>query len=311
MGFLSSIVKGVGKAVGTVVKSAASVASTAVKAIPGVGQIYDVATSVVGIDPIQAVGNTVGAVVGGGNIGKDIVSGIGDAVSGGLVAAFLPADTAPGNSIPEYGEVPNSVFTYPDGSYAYSTDATCKTYYNPSDMVNPPMNAVVEPNGSLTSIPASLGAKAVYIQTLLDAYGNPLGYNTANTALMAVNNFVSGQQPLSGAQQSNLIALDVVNSDPEALAYTASALQQTTGKSAIDWIGVLGGILSAAKSANIPGVNDAIAKVEGAVVSSALGYANTTFIQKVGKFVTDNVFWILGGVGVVVIAVFALGKSKK
>jgi hypothetical protein len=305
---LGKVAKAVGKVAGSVVKVAAGVVSNVVKAVPVVGQIYNVATSVIGVDPIAAVGGALGS----GLSGKNIVSGLKDGLTGGLVSALFPASVSPGDPLPETSKDPPGVYTYEDGSYAYTVNADGKVVYNPSDIDNPPANAVVEPNGSLSAVPASLGAKAVYIQQLLNSYGDPLGVDKANMILSAVNNFVVGQNPLDGAQQSNLIALDVVNQSPEALSYTAQALQQTTGKSAVDWIALLTGLWNTAKNANIPGVSDAVKKAEDQIVGTVVNVAEESFTYKIGRFFKDNMLLIAGGVlGLVLLIVFLGGKRSR
>lgn len=315
MGFLSGLVKGIGKAVSSVVKVGSKVVSGVVKATPGVGQIYDAATSLVGLDPIEALGNTVGAVTGGGNIKDDIKSGLNDALigSGGLVGVVIPTLLSPGDPLPESTTDSPGVYTYSDGSYAYTVGNDGKVSYNPSDLSNPPVSGSVSANGTITPIPASVSSKAVYIQTLLDSYSNPLGVDKANMTMSAVNNFVTGQNPLDGAQQSNLIALDVVNESPEALSYTAQALSQTTGKSAVDWIAILTGLWNTAKSANIPGVSDALNKVENnVIIPVAQDLAEQTLSQKIACFIKDNLVLCIGGaVGVVLLIVFLAGSKSR
>jgi hypothetical protein len=312
MGFLSKIVKGLGKAATGIVKKAAGLASGLVKAIPGVGQIYETATSIVGFDPIQAVGNTLGAVTGGGNIGKDMLSGLKEAVTGGLVGLVMPTESEPGDPLPDKSTDPPGVYTYKDGSYAYTVNNDGTVSYKPEDLQSPPVSGSVSPNGAITPIPPSVSAKAIYVQELLNSYGDPLGVDKLNMTMSAVNNYVTGQNPLDGAQQSNLIALDVINQDPEALSYTAQALAQATGKNPVDWIALLVGLWNTAKSANIPGVSDALKKVEGGVIVPAVnGIVEETVTQKIARFIKDNMLLVFGGVaGVLLLIVFLSGRRK-
>ncbi|MDH6309786.1 hypothetical protein M2451_002030 [Dysgonomonas sp. PFB1-18] len=315
MGFLSGLVKGIGKAVSTVVKTGSKVVGGVIKATPGVGQIYQAATSLVGLDPVEALGNTIASVTGGGNIGNDIKAGLNEALigSGGLVGVIFPSALQPGEELPQTSADPPGVYTYADGSYAYTVNNNGTVSYNPSDLTNPPVSGSVAPNGSITPIPASLSAKAVYVQTLLDSYSNPLGVDKANMTMSAVNNFVTGQNPLDGVQQSNLIALDVINKDPEALSYTAQALSQATGKSAVDWIAILTGLWNTAKVANIPGVSDTVKRIEGEIlVPTVTNMVEETIVQKISRFIKDNMLLVFGGaVGIILLIVFLSGRSRR
>lgn len=114
--------------------------------------------------------------------------------------------------------------------------------------------------------------------------------------MSAVNNFVAGNQPLDGAQQSNIMALEVVNKDPEALAYTAQALSQATGKSAVNWVAILTGLWNTAKAANIPKVSDSMRKAESQVLDVAVSVAEETAVQKTARIVREYGIWIAGGV---------------
>lgn len=318
MGFFSSVwkgvkntVKSVGKVAGGAVKAVGGVASTAVKAIPGVGQIYDAATTLVGVDPLKAVANTVGGVVGGGNIGKDISAGLQEAITGGLVAAFFPSKVEAGDQLPDTSTDPPGVYTYEDGTYAYTVNPGGKVTYNPADMNAPPATAVESPNGSLSPIPSSVAAKAIYVQQLLDSYGDPLGVDKVNMTMSAVNNYVVGINPLDGKQQSNLIALDVVNKEPEALAYTAQALSQASGKSAVDWIALLTGLWNTAKSANIPGVSDTVKKAEDQMIGVAGQFAAESISQRIARFIRDNMLLVFGGVVLLFgLLFFAFGRRS-
>ena len=72
---LGNVGKAVGKVAGTAVKSVAKVASPLISNVPVVGDVYKTATSLVGVDPVQLLGNSVNALVSGGNIGKALASG--------------------------------------------------------------------------------------------------------------------------------------------------------------------------------------------------------------------------------------------
>lgn len=308
----SGVVKTVGKVASSAVKVVAKVASPVLKATPGVGQIYDAATALVGVDPVVALGNTVGGVIEGGNIGKNISDGLKESVTGGLVSVLFPSKVKPGEELPKTSTDSPGVYTYEDGSYAYTVNADQSVTYNPADLTAPPINAAETPNGSLVALPTTLGAKSQYVQTLLDSYGNPLGVDQANMTLSAVNNYVTGQEPLSGAQQSNLIALDVVNQDPEALAYTAEALAVPTKKKAVDWVALLSGLWNTAKAADIPGVSDALKKAEGQALTVVTGVVEETTAQKLARFIKDNMLLVIGGaVALILLVMFSLGRRTR
>jgi hypothetical protein len=129
--------------------------------------------------------------------------------------------------------------------------------------------------------------------------------------MSAVNNYVTGQNPLDGQQQSNLIALDVINQDPEALGYTAQVLSQATGKPAVDWIALLTGVWNTAKAANIPGVSDALYKVENQVIGVSGSLIQETVSHKIARFISDNMVLVFaGGVGLIFLIVFLVGRRS-
>lgn len=306
---LGSAAKAVGKAAGTTVKAVATVASPLVSKIPVVGEIYDVATNLVGVDPVQLIGNSLGALTSGGNVGNALSSAYKDAQTGGGVVGIVRSSTkSQGEVLPEYSNEEPGVYTYSDGSYAYTVDVDGKVTHAPSDMVQG-VSSVSAANGAILPVPATLGAKQAYVQQLLNAYGDPLGVDKAAMTMSSVNNFVSGSEPLSGAQQSNIIALDVVNSDPEALAYTASALAQATGKSSVDWIAILTGLWNTAKSANIPNVSNAIQKAENQAVGVAVSIAQETAVQKIARIVREYGIWIAGAI--ILLFAFVLSSKKR
>ncbi|MDR0824308.1 MAG: hypothetical protein LBN74_04395 [Prevotella sp.] len=300
-------VKTVGKVAGATVKTVAKVATPLVTKIPIVGDIYGAATKLVGIDPVSLIGNSLGAVVSGGNIGKELASGFKDSQTGGILGILHDSGKDVGDSIPEYSTDAPGIYTYSDGSYAYTVGVDGKVTYQPSDMSSQQLVAET-PNGSLIPIPSSLAAKQAYIQQLLNSYGNPFGVDLAGSSMLAMTNFVSGVEPLSGEQQSNILALDVVNQSPEALAYTAEALAQTTGKNAVDWVAILTGLWNTAKEANIPGVSNWVQNAESKAVDAAMAVAGETVTQKIARFLKDYGFIILGGVAVVTVVVLV---SKK
>lgn len=306
---LGNVAKGVGKVAGTAVKAVATVASPLVSKIPVVGQIYDVATNLVGVDPVQLLGNSVGALTSGGNLGNALSSAYKDAqTGGGLVGIVRNSTKSKDEVLPEYSNESPGIYTYSDGSYAYTVDVDGKVTYAPSDSPQS-ITAVSSANGSLLPVPATLGAKQVYVQQLLNAYGNPLGVDKAAMTMTSVNNFVSGSEPLSGAQQSNIMALDVVNSDPEALAYTASALAQTTGKSSVDWVAILTGLWNTAKNANIPKVSGAIQNAENQAIGVVTTIAEETAVQKTARIVREYGLWIAGGV--ILLFAFVLTSKRR
>ncbi|MBF0574414.1 hypothetical protein [Dysgonomonas sp. GY617] len=253
------------------------------------------------------MGNSVGALVSGGNIGKSLASGFQDSQTGaGVVGIIRQSQHSKSDSLPEYSSEEPGVYTYSDGSYAYTVDVDGRVTYQPSELTNA-VDFVQSDNGALLSIPGSLSGKQKYIQTLLDSYGDPLGVDKASMTMSEMNNFVSSSEPLSGAQQSNLLALDVVNKSPEALAYTSQALAQTTGKPAVDWIAILTGLWNTAKKANIPGVSNALIKAEDQAVGVVTDIAEETAVQKIARIVRNYGIWIFGGV----ILLFALLLTSK
>lgn len=304
---IGGVAKGVGKVAGVTLTSIAKVASPLVSKVPIVGDIYGAATSLVGVDPVQLLANSAGALVSGGNIGNALSDGYKDAQTGGGVVGIVRNSTKSKDEVlPQHSDEEAGIYTYADGSYAYTVDIDGTVTYAPSG-INNTVTAVTTPNGSLLPIPATLGAKQAYVQQLLNSYGDPLGVDKAAMTMSSVNNFVSGNNPLDGAQQSNIMALDVVNKDPEALAYTAQALAQTTGKSAVDWVAILTGLWNTTKAANIPKVSAALQKAENQAVGVAYTIAEETAVQKVARIVREYGIWIAGGV----ILLFALILSSK
>lgn len=286
-----SAVKAVGKVAGGALKVAGNAASGLVSKIPVVGDIYSTATSIVGIDPVKALANSVSSVVSGGNIVNDFKMGLQDSITGGIIGALTSRDKE--DALPEYSNEEPGTYYYADGTYAYTVLSDGKVINDPSGIYS--QSYATGGNGAIEPIPTGLAAKQMYIKQLLDSYGNPLGADKAAYTMSAINNFTTTGGQLDGAEASNILALDVVNKSPEALAYTASALSQTTGSSSVDWVSILTGLWDTAKKANIPSVSDKLEQIEDKVYGAAKEAVTTTGKKKFSDWLYENWQLVAGG----------------
>lgn len=302
-----SAVKAVGKVGGTVIKTAGNVAGSVVSKIPVVGTVYDVATGLIGVDPIKAVTGTVGSVIGGGNIGDNIASSLKDSLTGGLIGAFTSSKKKD-ESLPEFSNEEPGIYAYEDGSYAYTVLPDGKVVHDPEGKQSQQL-VVEEANGSISPIPDGLAAKQMYIKQILDSYGNPLGVDKAAYTMSAINNFTLTGGQLDGAEASNILALDVVNKEPEALAYTASALQQTTGTPSVDWVKIITGLWNTAKDVGIPSVSGKLEEIEDKVYGAAKDVVTNTGKKAFSDWLYDNWMYVTGGVLAVVVLLVVVKRN--
>ncbi|HMM02733.1 MULTISPECIES: hypothetical protein [unclassified Dysgonomonas] len=172
------------------------------------------------------------------------------------------------------------------------------------------MSVLTAPNGALYNIPDEPGAKAEYTRVLLDSLVSPFLTPSAMDAGL-VNNFVSGTDPLSGAQQSNLLGLDVVMESSTQVDSIATRLADSSGGNKTDWIALITGLWQTAKQSNIFGTAKDQQKIEGELGYAVGAVVADTVSQKVARFIRDNFLLVVGGtVTLILFIAYSLGKRR-
>ena len=157
------------------------------------------------------------------------------------------------------------------------------------------MSVIQAPNGAIYSIPDEPGARSVYLQNLLNALITPYS-SVASPSDGLANNFIAGSDPLSGAQQSSILGLDVVMTSPTQMDIIASRLADDTGGNKVDWLAILTGIYDTAKRGNIPGVSDELKKFEKQATGVVAQVAVDSLSNKIAKFISNNLLIVVGGI---------------
>lgn len=171
------------------------------------------------------------------------------------------------------------------------------------------MSVLTAPNGALYNIPDEPGAKAEYTRVLLDSLVSPFLTPSAMDAGL-VNNFVSGTDPLSGAQQSNLLGLDVVMESSTQVDSIATRLADSSGGNKTDWIALITGLWQTAKQSNVFGTANDQQRLENQVSGAVSSVVTETLIQKTARFLRENTLTVVIGAGVVLFIAYSLGKRK-
>lgn len=171
------------------------------------------------------------------------------------------------------------------------------------------MSVLTAPNGALYNIPDEPGAKAEYTRVLLDSLISPFLTPSAMDAGL-VNNFVSGTDPLSGAQQSNLLGLDVVMESTDQVDSIATRLADSSGGNKTDWIALITGLWQTAKESNVFGTAKDQQKIEDQASGVVGSIVAETVTQKIARFLRDNMLMVIVGTGVVLFVAYSLGKRK-
>lgn len=173
------------------------------------------------------------------------------------------------------------------------------------------MSIIQAPNGAVYSIPDEPGARSVYLQNLLNTLVTPYA-SVAATSDGLANNFIAGSDPLSGAQQSSILGLDVVMSSPAQVDAIATRLADDTGGNKIDWVAILTGVYDTVKHGNIPGISDELKKFEKNAAGVVAQVAVDSVSAKIGKFISQNFLLCLGGVILLIGLIFySFGKGKR
>jgi hypothetical protein len=171
------------------------------------------------------------------------------------------------------------------------------------------MSIIQAPNGAIYTIPDESGARATYLRNLLDSLITPYS-SVSGTVDGLANNFIAGTDPLSGAQQSSILGLDVVMQSPEQIDMIATRLADDTGGNKIDWIAILTGLYDTAKRGNIPGVSDELKKFETQSTGIVAQVAVDSLSNKIAKFISQNFLLVLGGVILLIGFIFySFGKK--
>lgn len=172
------------------------------------------------------------------------------------------------------------------------------------------MSVLQAPNGSVYNIPDAPNARAEYVKMLLDTLYTPFVQPSVMNSL-ANNNFIAASDPLSGAQQSSLLGLEVVSQSPEQIDQVSQRVSNSLGGDKVDWVAFFTGLWNTGKQSNVLGTAEDQKKIEGQVFGAVGSVVADTVSQKIARFIRDNFLLVAGGsVAVVLFIVYSLGKRR-